>query len=580
MPRERVRALQAERLARQLDRVWAHAGAVLPAQARGRRSAARGSARARRPRAIPTTVKAELRAARRSIRPSATTAARRRERGGPAGRVDRHQRPADADPLDAQGPRGRPRRVGPRPLALGAAPRDEPRQRASLRHERRRLALQPRGRGARRAQHPVGPAGRRGARARRRSRCGGGCGRTCTGSSATSRRRTPTRRARRGLDPARDLNLTLAGDHPSEQYLMASSGPRGAAAARQRLRRARRRAPRRGPRHRRGDRPAHRPRARSRRARQPGGHGAREGQLPPALRPRGRGAAERDAVPVRRDAPPPVLRGSRARRRRRSASRDDPADRRGAGPLRVPGGVDAVGRVPDRPPSGEPRAALHVRCEHAAGRRAGAARARASPSASAIGSACRRASSWCRAAGCRGSRTRRRASSTRDRGRSPMALEVTGIDHLYVSVSRLRAVVAFYDPVMRLLGFRKGTSPIAGEAARALLQSRDAVHAAPAAKRGVAHDPYAPGLHHLCLRVATTADVDAAARGLRALGVDATEPAPLSGVRARLLRHLLLRSRRAAPRDRRAAPHAYRSSASAGTSSPSSRTPLQKAGLA
>jgi phenylacetate-CoA ligase len=30
--------------------------------------------------------------------------------------------------------------------------------------------------------------------------------------------------AARGVDPARDLNLTLAGDHPSEQYLMASSG--------------------------------------------------------------------------------------------------------------------------------------------------------------------------------------------------------------------------------------------------------------------------------------------------------------------------------------------------------------------
>jgi phenylacetate-CoA ligase len=28
----------------------------------------------------------------------------------------------------------------------------------------------------------------------------------------------------RGLDPARDLNLAIAGDHPSEQYLMASSG--------------------------------------------------------------------------------------------------------------------------------------------------------------------------------------------------------------------------------------------------------------------------------------------------------------------------------------------------------------------
>lgn len=29
---------------------------------------------------------------------------------------------------------------------------------------------------------------------------------------------------RQGLDPARDLNLTIAGDHPAEQYLMASSG--------------------------------------------------------------------------------------------------------------------------------------------------------------------------------------------------------------------------------------------------------------------------------------------------------------------------------------------------------------------
>jgi phenylacetate-CoA ligase len=28
----------------------------------------------------------------------------------------------------------------------------------------------------------------------------------------------------RGLDPAADLNLTMAGDHPSEQYMMASSG--------------------------------------------------------------------------------------------------------------------------------------------------------------------------------------------------------------------------------------------------------------------------------------------------------------------------------------------------------------------
>ena len=98
--------------------------------------------------------------------------------------------------------------------------------------------------------------------------------------------------------------------------------PGGAAAARQRVRRARRRAPRRGSRHRRGDRSAHRASARPRRARQPGGHGAREGQLPPALRPGGRGAAERDAVlrAARRTAGSSTRAGC-ATRRRRAATR-------------------------------------------------------------------------------------------------------------------------------------------------------------------------------------------------------------------------------------------------------------------
>ena len=38
------------------------------------------------------------------------------------------------------------------------------------------------------------------------------------------------------------------------------------------------------------------------------------------------------------------------------------------------------------------------------------------------------------------------------------------------------------------------------------------------------HDPYAPGLHHFCFRVQSSADVDAAARGLRELGVSSTDP--------------------------------------------------------
>ena len=114
--------------------------------------------------AIPTTVKAELRASEEEHPPFGDYRGAPASAGGPAGRVDRHERPADADPLDAPGPRGRSRGVGARTLALGAAPGDEPRQRASVRHERRRLALQPRRRGARRAQHPVRAAGRRGAR--------------------------------------------------------------------------------------------------------------------------------------------------------------------------------------------------------------------------------------------------------------------------------------------------------------------------------------------------------------------------------------------------------------------------------
>jgi glyoxylase I family protein len=45
------------------------------------------------------------------------------------------------------------------------------------------------------------------------------------------------------------------------------------------------------------------------------------------------------------------------------------------------------------------------------------------------------------------------------------------------------------------------------------------------ARRAAAHDPYAPGLHHFCMRVETEADVRAAAAALRAAGIDCREPA-------------------------------------------------------
>jgi glyoxylase I family protein len=111
----------------------------------------------------------------------------------------------------------------------------------------------------------------------------------------------------------------------------------------------------------------------------------------------------------------------------------------------------------------------------------------------------------------------------RESAEASMELEVSGIDHLYVSVSDLPRSVVFYDPVMRLLGFRKGTSPIAGEPHAHYFNRETQLTLRPARRPGP-HDPYAPGLHHLCLRVGSAADVDTAVRELRALGVEATEP--------------------------------------------------------
>ena len=105
-----------------------------------------------------------------------------------------------------------------------------------------------------------------------------------------------------------------------------------------------------------------------------------------------------------------------------------------------------------------------------------------------------------------------------------MALEVTAVDHIYVAVSDLARSVAFYDPVMRILGFRKATRPIAGEPHAHYFNPHTQYTLRPARRPGP-HDPYAPGLHHLCFRVPTNADVDLAARELRALGIEATEPA-------------------------------------------------------
>ncbi len=101
--------------------------------------------------------------------------------------------------------------------------------------------------------------------------------------------------------------------------------------------------------------------------------------------------------------------------------------------------------------------------------------------------------------------------------------EVTAVDHLYVAVRDLERSLRFYDAVMRLLGFKKGTMPVAGEP-HAHYFNRVTQYTIRPARGEDEHDPYRPGLHHLCFRVATPGDVDAAAVALRAIGIDATGP--------------------------------------------------------
>ena len=101
--------------------------------------------------------------------------------------------------------------------------------------------------------------------------------------------------------------------------------------------------------------------------------------------------------------------------------------------------------------------------------------------------------------------------------------EVIGIDHIYVSVSDLARSEAFYDRVLcDALGFRKNAFALGGDPHVQYFNRLFGVVLRPARVQR-AHEPYAPGLHHFCLRVDSVEDVHAVARELQAGGVAATD---------------------------------------------------------
>jgi catechol 2,3-dioxygenase-like lactoylglutathione lyase family enzyme len=108
---------------------------------------------------------------------------------------------------------------------------------------------------------------------------------------------------------------------------------------------------------------------------------------------------------------------------------------------------------------------------------------------------------------------------------SPPMIDVTGIDHLYISVSDLARSEAFYDRVLLgVLGFRKNGFPLGDRGERHVqYYNRHFGYVLRPARAARTHDPYAPGLHHFCFRVDSIADVKAASERLRAAGIDASE---------------------------------------------------------
>ena len=107
---------------------------------------------------------------------------------------------------------------------------------------------------------------------------------------------------------------------------------------------------------------------------------------------------------------------------------------------------------------------------------------------------------------------------------SARPIDVIGIDHVYITVADGARSRAFYDRVLvDMLGFRCNTFAIGGDA-HVQYYNRHFGYVLRPARSMQAHDPYAPGLHHFCLRVDTVEDVHAAAAALKAAGIDASEP--------------------------------------------------------
>lgn len=102
---------------------------------------------------------------------------------------------------------------------------------------------------------------------------------------------------------------------------------------------------------------------------------------------------------------------------------------------------------------------------------------------------------------------------------------VIGIDHIYITVSDLDRSRAFYDTVfLGVLGFRRNAFTLGGDQ-HLQYYNRHFGYVLRPARVLQPHEPYAPGLHHLCLRVDSVDEVRAVSAALNAAGIAATPAA-------------------------------------------------------
>ena len=99
--------------------------------------------------------------------------------------------------------------------------------------------------------------------------------------------------------------------------------------------------------------------------------------------------------------------------------------------------------------------------------------------------------------------------------------DVIGIDHIYLTVTDLERSEKFYDVVMAVIGFRKNRFQLDGEQHIQYYSRHFGVVLRPARETN-RHDPYAPGLHHLCLRVEGEKEVRAVTDALKQRNIHTT----------------------------------------------------------